>query len=271
MSMRVLALVIVYGTAPLQTTSLQTLLASKFDHSRLRILVWDNSKAPAPHAEELDALGVGYVSTPDNLALSMIYNRVIANHLQQGEHLLLLDQDSKLPPDFLSCCDATVTQNDDVDLFLPMIHANGNWVSPLTYIAGWGRYWKEPRVGRMPARETCAINSGMLISSRYLKGEFPGYDERLRFYGTDTQFMLDYMDRRRELVVLDVRFDHDLSFFSDHGADRAGKFRTMRAAYRHIYEGRPIWQRCGVATVMVLVSLVYAIRLRDPTVLWPSP
>jgi hypothetical protein len=94
MSMRVLALVIVYGTAPLQTTSLQTLLASKFDHSRLRILVWDNSKAPAPHAEELDALGVGYVSTPDNLALSMIYNRVIANHLQQGEHLLHLAPNS---------------------------------------------------------------------------------------------------------------------------------------------------------------------------------
>lgn len=271
MNMRVLALVVVYGAAPSHTTSLQTLLACKFDRSNLRVLVWDNSKTPASDAEVLAEADVLYVSTPQNLGLSTIYNRVIDEHLQAGEHLLLLDQDSTLPPDFLHSCASAVMQHPDVDLFLPMIRANGNWVSPLSYLAGWGRYWKQPRVGRMRSRGVCAINSGMLISSRYLKGDCPGYDESLRFYGTDTQFMLDYMDHRRDLVVLDAHLEHDLSFFSASVADRVDKFRTMRAAYRCMYEHRPIWQRCGVAAVMLLVSVAYAIRLREPAVLWTSP
>lgn len=263
MNMRVLALVVVYGTAPSQTTSLQTLLASKFDRSNLRILVWDNSKTPASDAKALAAADVHYVSTPQNLGLSTIYNRVIAEHLQAGEHLLLLDQDSTLPPDFLHSCTSAVMQHPDVDLFLPMIRANGNWVSPLSYLAGWGRYWKQPRVGRMRSRGVCAINSGMLISSRYLKGDCPGYDERLRFYGTDTQFMLDYMDHRRELVVLEVHLDHDLSFFSASNADRAGTFRSIRAANLQIYRNRPFWKRFSVASIMLLASIVYAIRFRN--------
>lgn len=270
MSLRLLALVVVYGAEPLQTESLQTLLAIRFDRSNIRVLVWDNSKTPASDTEALAAADVHYVSTPQNLGLSTIYNRVIAEHLQAGEHLLLLDQDSTLPPDFLRSCSAAVIQHPDVDLFLPMIRANGNWVSPLSYLAGWGRYWKQPRAGRMRSRRVCGINSGMLISSRYLKGDCPGYDERLRFYGTDTQFMLDYVDRRRDLVVLDVRLNHDLSFFSATAGDRVDKFRVMRKAYRYIYEDRPFLQRCAVATVMLMVSVIYAIRFRKPAVLWAN-
>ncbi|MDC8784105.1 hypothetical protein [Roseateles koreensis] len=261
--MRVLALVVVYGADPLKTTSLCTLLATDFPRSNLRILVWDNSPSPLNNIAPLTDAGVAYRSTPENLGLSVIYNHVIKTDLQDGEHLLLLDQDTTLPTNFLARCDAAVRQHPDIALFLPMIRANSNWVSPLSYALGWGRYWPAPKAGRMSSRKICAINSGMLISSTYLKEACPGYDERLRFYGTDTQFMLDYMDRCAELVVLDLHLEHDLSFFSDSVQNRAEKFNTMRAAYRYIYEGRPIWQRFGVAMVMQLVSITYAVRYRE--------
>ncbi len=263
MSLHVLALVVVYGADPMETSTLQTLLETDFPKDRLSILVWDNSPHTLTDLTPLTQAGVTYLSTTDNLGLSVIYNRVIANYLQDGQYLLLLDQDSTLPPDFLAQCETAVRQHPEIDLFLPMIRANGRWASPLTYVMGWGRYWKAPRVGRMSALRVSAINSGMLISSVYLKGDCPGYDERLRFYGTDTQFMLDYMDSRRALVVLDVQLKHDLSFFSDPVQNRAAKFNAMRSAYRHIYALRPVWQRLGVTLVMYLVSLVYAIRYRE--------
>lgn len=262
MSTRFLALIVVYGTEPGRTSSLQTLLANKFDRDRLRILLWDNSPDPKANAEELQRAGLLYRSTPENLGLSRIYNRVIAEDLRAGEYLLLLDQDTVLPADFLAIADKAIEQHPDIDLFLPMIQANGNWVSPLDYCLGWGRYWPSPRDGRMKSARVCAINSGMVISGRYLEGR-QVYDEQLRFYGTDTQFMLDYADRRDELVVLDVQLAHDLSFFSDTVAQRARKFAVMRAAYRQIYAGRPLAQRIGVALVMTAVSLLYALRYRS--------
>jgi hypothetical protein len=271
MIMRVLALVVVYGIEPMATITLQTLLAGKFPRDRLKVLVWDNSPQPALDCAALGRLGVDYQSTPENLSLSVIYNQVITDHLRNDEYLLLLDQDTTLPTDFLTICDATVSQHTDIDLFLPAIRANNRWVSPLSYAMGWGRYWVAPRVGRIASHQICAINSGMLISASYLKGDCPGYDERLRFYGTDTQFMLDYMDHRHELVTLNLRLEHDLSFFSDSIQNRVSKFNTIRAAYRLIYERRPILQRIGVVLVMGLVSVIYTIRYRNLNFLRSRP
>lgn len=263
MKFQLCVLIVVYGYDPIATISLKTLLAAEFPREQMRVLIWDNSPQPVGDRLALINIGVDYFSTPENLGLSVIYNRVIAEYLHYGEYLLLLDQDTSLPTDFMLVCEAAVRQHSDIDLFLPMIWANNSWISPLTYVMGWGYYWRHPRVGRMASRKICAINSGMLISASYLKNDFPGYDERLRFYGTDTQFMLEYVERRSELMVLDVCIEHDLSFFSDSIRNRVSKFRTMRAAYKYIYELKPIWQRFGVKLVLGLVSILYAVRYRD--------
>lgn len=262
MSTCFLTLIVVYGSDPIRTSSLQTLLANKFDRDRLSILVWDNSPHPNVDVEELQRFGVLYHSTPENFGLSKIYNHVIAEYLLIGQHLLLLDQDTVLPPNFLEIAESAIVQHSDIDLFLPMIKANSSWVSPLDYCLGWGRYWPTPRNGRMRSARVCAINSGMVISARYLHGR-KVYDEQLRFYGTDTQFMLDYAERRDELFVLDVQLAHDLSFFSETVGQRARKFAVMRAACRQIYSKRPLAQRLCVTLVMAAVSLFYAWTYRS--------
>ena len=263
MSAKLLALIVVYGCDPTDTSSMRSLVRCESGKCKLRIIVWDNS--PRSHDVDWTALGQtgAYISTPGNLGLSMIYNQVIAQHLQPDEHLLLLDQDSELPTDFLEKAATAIDANPTVDLFLPMVRANNRWASPVTYLCGWGRQWRAGVVGCIPSTRVCAINSGMIISSAYLLGSFPGYDERLRFYGTDTQFMLDYMDRRSRLCVIDSVIMHDLSFFSGPSAKRAEKFATMRAAYDFIYERRPYIQRVAVKLVILAVSIRYAVRNRD--------
>ncbi len=267
MATHILALIVVYGMNPDRSTSLQTLLSNTSPGDNLTILVWDNSPSPSMDAARFMANGMQYISTPENLGLSTIYNRVIKGHLADNSYLLLLDQDSELPTNFLNECVTAIEAEPDIDLFLPMVRANGAWRSPLTYILGWGRNWSSPRKGRIPSRGVCAINSGMLISAHYLLGDFPGYDERLRFYGTDTQFMLEYMKRRPELAVLDTTIEHDLSFFSASREAQILKFQEMRKAYSYIYEKQPLLEKTGMRAVMSLVSLIYALRYRAPKLL----
>lgn len=265
MKSRFFALIVVYKANPAHTLSLRTLLANNFDKQRLRILVWDNSPQPIYDFEAIQCDSLLYRSTPENLGLSKIYNLVISDYLHFEEHLLLLDQDTMLPTSFLASADREITHHPDIDLFLPMIQANGNWVSPLDYFLGWGRYWIAPRKGRIKSRGICAINSGMIISGRYLQGDVvkPIYDEAIAFYGSDTQFMLDFSERRDELFVLDIKLGHDLSFFSGAVTERAKKFTAMRMAYRQIYARRPLAQRLGVEVIMAAVSVLYACRYRS--------
>lgn len=266
--MKLLALIVVYGCEPIETPSICSLVRCWRGEPNLRIIIWDNS--PIPHEVDWNTLDQNgeYVSTPENLGLSTIYNRVIEQHLQQGEHLLLLDQDSELPTDFLKKVATAIDMHPSVDLFLPMVRANNRWASPVTYFCGWGRQWRSGMAGSMSSKRVCAINSGMIISSSYLHGSFPGYDERLRFYGTDTQFMLDYMDNRTQLHVLDTIIMHDLSFFSGPSVKRAEKFAVMRLAYHFIYERRPRIQRIAVKFVMFVIAIRYAVRHRDLAFLW---
>jgi cellulose synthase/poly-beta-1,6-N-acetylglucosamine synthase-like glycosyltransferase len=263
MKVCILVLVVVYKTDPALSDSLRTLVANDYPRNQLRVIVWDNSPNSIANLEFLQKEGFEYYLTPENLSLSVIYNKVITKHLRGDEYLLLLDQDTLLPKDFLRVVESAVSKDSDIDLFLPMVRANNSWVSPINYLIGWGRSWGLPRSGRMRANNICAINSGMLIAAKYLKNEYPGYDERLRFYGTDTQFMLDYMSRRCELVVLDSVLEHDLSFFSGSASSRANKFYQMRSAYSYIYEDKSALQRTSLWLVMLIISLFYSVKYKD--------
>lgn len=265
MPLEILALIVIYGEPALQTTSYRTLVATAPAGVKLRVLLWDNSPASHPPTDVDPAWAerVIYVSTPENIGLSTIYNSVIAEHLRANEFLLILDQDSLLPNDFFLESVKALEHYPEVDLFLPMVRANERWVSPLYYFFGWGRYWSEPRPGLERSSHRTAINSGMLINARYLRSDFPGYDERLKLYGIDTQFMVTYASSRKFFCVMDTTIHHDLSFFSSSTEDKCHKFHAMKAAYRWIYEKHPIKQRVAVMLMMGAVSLLYALRYRS--------
>lgn len=265
MQSEVLALIVIYGKNPMETISLQTLTAAKKDSVKIRILIWDNSPNPyrANEINPFNAESLIYISTPDNIGLSVIYNKVIKDYLHLSEYLLLLDQDSSIPVDFFERFNQHSSNFPEIDLFLPTIRANGRLVSPLPYLYGWGRYWKKPRFGIQTSKFRSAINSGMLISAKYLKGDFSGYDERLKFYGTDTQFMVSYAINRKRFFIMDTTIDHDLSFFTTTNKERATKFLEMKSAYRFIYEKHARHLRALNFTIMLGVSVVYAFKYRS--------
>jgi GT2 family glycosyltransferase len=66
-------------------------------------------------------------------------------------------------------------------------------------------------VGRVSSRRTLAINSGMIIRRDYLARRFSGYDERLRFYGTDNDFCRKYSKDERWVYALNSVVTHSLA------------------------------------------------------------
>ena len=266
----VLALVVIYGIAPSQSPAITSIGRISKSGINLRTVIWDNS------VEQLhDSLPEGnwgemtWVHTPENLGLAAIYNEVIANRLRSNEHLLLLDQDTLLPETFFETASAAIVKNPSVALFMPMVRAHERWVSPLYAAVGWGRYWSQPRSGLQPSRHLGAINSGMIISAQYLQGRFSGYDRDLRFYGTDTFFMLEYRRQNLWVYIVDAVIDHDLSFFSTSTAEKIVKFREMKRANVICYR-RTAWPiRMAVRSLMACAALVYTFRYKNVGFLLP--
>lgn len=269
---KLVVLVVLYRCGLNDSQSVVTLLnviKSIQSTIRLRIVLWDNS--PISCVTEADVVElrdvfdeVLYESHPENTPLSKIYNIVIQNHLNDDEFLLLLDQDTSLPGDFLNIfCDELI-EHPDCDLFLPIIKSDGVIVSPVWFFFGWGRKWKMTTIkGLISSRWKVAINSGMFVSAKYARYDFLGYDERLHFYGTDTDFMLKFADARQYFDVMPVILTHDLSFNSASPIERLAKFRTMRTANSIIYSRMGWVKRLISVLVMALVSIIYAVRYRD--------
>lgn len=196
------------------SATLQSLLKSKNAKDNFTIFIWDNSIEALEQAS-IDFLKSNfakliYKHTPENVVLSKIYNCVI-DSLKEKSYLMLCDDDSDIPIRFFDILNEQIKHNPLQDLFLPQIYSNSILVSPAKDFLIKTRIIKNLKAGEIASTYTTAINSGMVISSRFFETGFR-YDERLRFYGTDNYFMNQYSKFRKDLIVLDVKFNHSLSF-----------------------------------------------------------
>lgn len=254
--------VVLYKTAPAASPTLRSLRAAAGSASATRLIIWDNSPQPAeqPYAAvSLPAERCTYIHTPENVSLARIYNEV-ADRSEPGGWLLILDQDTELPPDYLEVFRRSRRENPDLKLFAPTIEAGGRYVSPASFAFGWGRYWRRPREGRQPARRTSAIASGLFVARELLASAETRFDERLRLYGIDTAFFIRYARRYPEFAILPVVLRHDLSFDTATVSARARKLCDMLAANAIVYEDAPPLERVLARAVAVLVRVKHAVQ-----------
>lgn len=225
--MRYLVLCVIYKTNPSNSITLFSLAECRCAKENIRVIVWDNSPLRA-ESVELEWLArnfsnVEYRHSPQNVPLSSAYNTAIREYflgsISEYDALVLLDQDSSFGPDLFSKATEAAEKYPDADLFLPFVKANGKIISPASLYWFKGVSWGHARSGLVHSRFRAAINSGMIIRSRYLVGQFPGYDERLRFYGTDNYFLQEYAKTQLWLCVLDVEIQHDLARNRDEGVE----------------------------------------------------
>jgi hypothetical protein len=234
-------LVVVYKMRLTESTTIQSivnyLLAQNSQViSGCRLFIWDNSPNISDVdvqalREQLPAFGVQYVHTPENCSLSKIYNDV-ASKLSAKEYLTLLDQDTELPLAYFE--ELRLAQSEQWPLILPKVDCQGLLVSPGRRFFAQGIRLKEIKSGATKSKNLLAINSGMSILASVFHSF--KYDERLRFYGTDTFFMRNYEKYFDQAFVLETPISHSLAVMERksegwHSAYKGELIRTFDIIY----------------------------------------
>ena len=219
-----LILVVVYNIDVKESESINSLIGSNDYITNSCVLVWDNSldvQQPTSIEWLFDRIKhVEYIHKPENIPLSRVYNEVInKNCLENYDYLILLDQDSTFTVDFFCQLNKSINEFKNVPLFLPIVISSNQIVSPADIFMFKGKYWKSKRLGLVESKYKAAINSGMVISFDYLKNRFAGYDERLKFYGTDTYFLKTYSKSNDYFCVFDYDLHHHLAYCNSRDVD----------------------------------------------------
>jgi GT2 family glycosyltransferase len=242
---RLFAVIVVYRMQPLDSPTLQSLLASvqniSTDQLDLKILVWDNT----PGGQDIGELpsGILYESAPHNPGLAQAYNQVLEQAEAEGyEWLLTLDQDSCLPVDFLArIADLTrrLSANNMVGAIVPQIVADGRIVSPYRSVFGVPRWFGSGFRG-FSKRTVYAANSGATLRVRALR-EIGGYDPMFPLDLSDTNlFHRLHNSHKKVFIAGDISVHHDFALLNKQARmtiERYKEYLLDDCAFWDIYMG----------------------------------
>lgn len=266
-------IIVLYGKQLSESSSIRSLLGfGNRLQGRCRLLVWDNSPTACNEEEVISirqslywASSVEYHHNHgENLPLSTLYNRSILQ-LHEDEMLVLMDDDSQFDENLFITSDTAIQSQPECDLFLPIVHNGNDIVSPAAMTGFKGHYFKHVLPGLMPCRHCTAINSGMIIRARYLLHGFEGYDERIRFYFTDNDFMSRYIASHTHFYVLDYHMQHKLNFYAkgESYETKSLRLKELRHSFLLLMRRRGWLMYASTRLYLFIYSIKFAIIHRD--------
>jgi GT2 family glycosyltransferase len=151
-------------------------------------LVWDNSPAPHPVPQNL-SFPLEYRRTGENLGVSGAYNGAAKFAAEHGaEWLLLLDQDTVPPPEFLTFMldyARRLAPEHRIAAVAPTIMMGPSHISPKVMVRGGRSVAPPPGFVGEERREVVLVNTGLLLRLESLA----------QVGGFDPDFWLDFSDR----------------------------------------------------------------------------
>lgn len=253
-------LVVLYKVAPEDSPTLQSFMryARTLDESGItgyRLVIWDNSPGAweggvSRLQEQFPMFQVQYIHTPENTSLSKIYN-LVAAQIPDDSYLTLLDQDTSLPAEYFKELD--LAQRKLEPLILPKVICQGRLVSPGSRFFARGRLLDSVPSGVVRSKNLLAINSGMSIRGSVLRTI--RYDERLRFYGTDTFFMRNYEKYFDHAFVLETPISHSLAVMEKKSKDWQVAYTTELLRTLSIIYTNSIWEMLFVRAYSMFIRI----------------
>lgn len=255
----ILAVIVLYKMHPRESPAFKTLEAaiSRWEAGRncIRILLYDNTPGgcdPGPLPE-----GIRYEAASYNGGLAGAYNWALA--IAQSEKcvwLLTLDQDTRLPSDYLERMTRLTHElelDDSIAAIVPRLTDGSRAISPMS-IKFWGQQYLPADFTGIGRGEIHALNSASLFRVTALR----------KIGGFDPYFWLDYVDMNvyhqlylcgnHVYVAGDIEVEHELSLLHRASLD-TDRFRNVLAAesaYCDLYGG---WIKGLVLTARLLVRI----------------
>jgi hypothetical protein len=254
-------LIVLYKRHYKDSAAITTLLNSRVRFQEKDIYVdfyvWNNtpSCSPALSGDSLTWL------EGDNDGLPHVYNRVADMAFANGAtHFMISDDDTDYSSqnyvDAISAaleCETTSPPNS-FGVMLPKIYSRETLISPGRRFWFFGRLSEQVDSGMNASVNKLAINSGVIFNKSCYEKMSPLFDERLKFYATDTAFFVRYESYYSHFYVLDTVLQHDLSEHTSDSAERAiFRFQEMIRGFRVIFE-RKGYLFHGVMEMYLIVS-----------------
>ncbi|MCQ8931893.1 glycosyltransferase [Escherichia albertii] len=215
--MKIYIQVVIYNKEMVNSLTLTSLCSqnNKSSYGQSIILnIHDNSKLSCFDSSVIDKLQekykVNYEHTPDNRTLRDIYNNCIDN-LNVDDILLLLDDDSWLPENFIDTMYSDIKKYDSVNLFAPRVIVNDKLYSPYKTHSFISRPLFDLQHGIIPCSNHAFINSGLAIRGRFFIETGFRYPPSVEFYGTDTVFSHIYRQRQSVYLLMDLVIKHNVN------------------------------------------------------------
>lgn len=244
-------LVVLYKKSLQESETLRGIVSSasflkNVDHT---VHIWDNSPSEALSIGDKKLLNslvkLEYTFCPENRPLSFVYNKAINFIKRQTNftHLILLDHDSSISCEYFKEIYSLVQPGlPQADIILPQVKSGNIIISPAKFFLVKGIYFTKIDPGFCNKR-LLAINSGMVISKKFLSATNFLYDERLLNYGTDNYF-LNFANRHNAIFyIMQFSFTHGYSFYEEGDNDkRAEVFWQIKKANTLVFSAGLIQQ-----------------------------
>ena len=224
----------------------------------VRLIVWNNS--PGFSAELFHPQVIWMEG--ENTTLPCIYNKVASVSFGQGASAIMLSDDDTdySRYDFkgnFEIIDKLMGGSASVGCFIPRIRSAGKLVSPGGRFLFKGRLFESVTPGLVSSKNLLAINSGVIVTRGCYEAMGTLYDERLNFYGTDTDFFVRYQDFYPHVYIFDSLIEHSLSEHAVESIERAlFRWRDHIFATKITYSNRPLFFR------VMLYSYLYYLRFK---------
>lgn len=196
----------------------------------IEVLVVDNSPQSSLSLMDLHDLPFTAIHDPSNGGLASAYNAALERAGQvDADWMLLLDQDSVLPKDFISKtvhaiakCHADTT----VAAVVPRVKGRASWLSPKRVHLGFVTDVKDGVSGTC-AYEITAINSGTALRVSALR-EIGGFSRKYWLDFLDYWVFRTLYSRRRVAYISDAHMTHSLSLETN--ALSSARYRNILTA-----------------------------------------
>ena len=247
--MKKLFIVVLYKTEIRKCLTINSFIkCNLFNNPDNFFYIWDNSPVIQSEIEckFLRNLGenIDYSFHPENTPLAIVYNSIISQY-QNIDYIAIFDQDTVLlDADYEKKLDSAIENNPQIDLLIPKIYTkSGLLYSPGKFIfPGKAIKLHDVKTGVIKAKNLTGITSGLIISQRFIASEHFLFNERLKLYGVDTDFFINYTKKRKYLYILSVQIEHSLSFedytisFEDRKKRDEERLDCLFIIYKHFYE-----------------------------------
>lgn len=258
--MDILAVLVLYKMnledSPTYQSLLTSVKAGNSQFSSLKLIIYDNSPNPQVSIKDIPVETI-YVHDSDNGGLVAAYNYALCE-AQNKEWMLLLDQDTILPQNFISNIiknDNFTSMDESIVAIVPKVRCNKLVVSP-AQVAFAGRMKSIANYIGKHNQPITAINSGALIKTSFMQ-EIGGFNKVFKLDFLDHWLFHKIYSLGRTVYVSESVLEHELSVSNFEKSITPERYENILLAEWHFYQLYKSKLEVGIYIIRNAIRAIY--------------